>query len=158
MERETGIEPATFSLGRRQSIGNKEHSVSCISFWRLRIPGFQSVRPSQIKRSTNGAHESSFETSRAFTSVLRPGSTRVAAPDSPTRKVHPQLCFRVDCRVVDLITLLSRQEGKTLVSTPGSSGRTARCRASADHADTGSSVPPATVVSLVKTSRRFILI
>jgi hypothetical protein len=34
MERETGIEPATFSLGSRQSIGNKEHSVSCISFWR----------------------------------------------------------------------------------------------------------------------------
>jgi hypothetical protein len=28
LERETGIEPATFSLGSRQSIENKEHSVS----------------------------------------------------------------------------------------------------------------------------------
>ena len=28
MERETGIEPATSSLGIRQSIGNKEYSVS----------------------------------------------------------------------------------------------------------------------------------
>ena len=27
MERETGIEPATSSLGRRRSIDNKEHSV-----------------------------------------------------------------------------------------------------------------------------------
>ena len=27
MERETGIEPATFSLGNRQQIENKEHSV-----------------------------------------------------------------------------------------------------------------------------------
>lgn len=34
LEREIWIEPPTFSLGRRQSIGNKEHSVSCISFWR----------------------------------------------------------------------------------------------------------------------------
>ena len=67
MERETGIEPATFSLGRRQSIGNKEHSVSCISFWRLRIPAFQSFLCTRIKRSTNGAHESSRDTSRAFT-------------------------------------------------------------------------------------------
>jgi len=47
-------------------------------------------------------------------SLLRSGSTRVAAPDFPTRKVHPQLCFRVECRVVGLITLLSRPEGKTL--------------------------------------------
>ena len=58
LERETGIEPATFSLGRRQSIGNKEHSVSCISFWRLRMPGFQSFLCTRIKWSTNGAHES----------------------------------------------------------------------------------------------------
>jgi len=50
---------------------------------------------------------------RNFT-VLRPGSTRAAAPDPPTRKVYPQPCFRVKCRVVDLITLLSRPEGKTL--------------------------------------------
>jgi hypothetical protein len=56
LERETGIEPATFSLGRRQSIGNKEHSVSSISFWRLRIPVFRSFCCTQIKRSTNGAH------------------------------------------------------------------------------------------------------
>jgi hypothetical protein len=28
MERETGIEPATFSLGNRPSIENNEHSVS----------------------------------------------------------------------------------------------------------------------------------
>jgi hypothetical protein len=28
MERETGIEPATFSLGNRPSIENKEYSVS----------------------------------------------------------------------------------------------------------------------------------
>jgi len=27
MERETGFEPATSSLGKRLSIGNKEHSV-----------------------------------------------------------------------------------------------------------------------------------
>jgi len=66
-ERETGIEPVTFRLGRRQSIGNKEHSVSCISFWRLRIPAFQSFLCTRIKRSTNGAHESSRDTSRAFT-------------------------------------------------------------------------------------------
>jgi hypothetical protein len=74
--------------------------------------GFQSVRPSQIKWSTNGAHESSFETSWAFTSALRSGSTRVATPDFSTWKVHPQLAS--ECRVVDLITLLSRPERKTL--------------------------------------------
>jgi hypothetical protein len=28
LERETGIEPATFSLGKRRSIENREHSVS----------------------------------------------------------------------------------------------------------------------------------
>jgi ATP-dependent DNA helicase RecG len=32
----------------------------------------------------------------------------------PTRKVSSWPCFRVECRVVDLITLLSRSEGKTL--------------------------------------------
>jgi hypothetical protein len=32
--RRCNLEPATFSLGSRQSMGNKEHSVSCISFWR----------------------------------------------------------------------------------------------------------------------------
>src|SRR5271167_4712265 len=32
----------------------------------------------------------------------------------PTRKTSPNLSFRVKCRVVDLITLLSRTEGKTL--------------------------------------------
>jgi len=34
MERETGIEPATFSLGMWRSIENKEHGVHPISFWR----------------------------------------------------------------------------------------------------------------------------
>ena len=34
MERETGIEPATFSLGMWRSIENKEHGVYPISFWR----------------------------------------------------------------------------------------------------------------------------
>jgi hypothetical protein len=34
MERETGIEPATFSLGMWSSIENKEHGVHPISFWR----------------------------------------------------------------------------------------------------------------------------
>src|ERR1017187_3312667 len=56
MERETGFEPATSSLGRRLSIGNKEHCVSSISFWRLRIACFSlcaSVRPlTEHKRST----------------------------------------------------------------------------------------------------------
>jgi hypothetical protein len=40
MERETGIEPATFSLGRWLEIENKEHRVHPISFWRLRIRAF----------------------------------------------------------------------------------------------------------------------
>jgi hypothetical protein len=34
LERETGIEPATFSLGMWRSIENKEHGVHPISFWR----------------------------------------------------------------------------------------------------------------------------
>jgi hypothetical protein len=34
LERETGIEPATFSLGKWLQIENKEHSVYPISFWR----------------------------------------------------------------------------------------------------------------------------
>jgi hypothetical protein len=34
LERETGIEPATFSLGMWSSIENKEHGVHPISFWR----------------------------------------------------------------------------------------------------------------------------
>ena len=55
-----------------------------------------------------------FETSRAFTSALPSLSTRVAAPDSPTPKVQPRLCFRAECRVVDLITSLGKPEGKTL--------------------------------------------
>jgi hypothetical protein len=40
MERETGIEPATFSLGMWRSIENKEHGVHPISFWQLRIREF----------------------------------------------------------------------------------------------------------------------
>jgi hypothetical protein len=34
VKRETGIEPATFSLGMWRSIENKEHGVHPISFWR----------------------------------------------------------------------------------------------------------------------------
>jgi hypothetical protein len=34
LERETGIEPATFSLGMWPSIENKEHGVHPISLWR----------------------------------------------------------------------------------------------------------------------------
>src|ERR1017187_9004433 len=57
MERETGFEPATASLGIVQSIGNKEHCVSGISFWRYRIACFRPVPPRGSDRSTNGAHK-----------------------------------------------------------------------------------------------------
>jgi hypothetical protein len=40
LERETGIEPATFSLGRRPSIENKEHSVHLHLVLAIRNPGF----------------------------------------------------------------------------------------------------------------------
>lgn len=45
---------------------------------------------------------------------FRSRATRAIAQDTPTRKVYLWTCFRVECRVVDLITLLSRPEGKTL--------------------------------------------
>jgi hypothetical protein len=37
----------------------KNIAFPCTSFWRLRIPRFHSVLPSRLKRSTNGAQESS---------------------------------------------------------------------------------------------------
>lgn len=40
LERETGIEPPTFSLGMCRSIESKEHGVHPISFFRLKIRAF----------------------------------------------------------------------------------------------------------------------
>jgi hypothetical protein len=39
LERETGIEPATFSLGKRRSIENREHSVSRHLVLAIEFPG-----------------------------------------------------------------------------------------------------------------------
>jgi len=40
LERETGLEPATSSLGRRQSNGNKDNSVSWHLVLAIEITGF----------------------------------------------------------------------------------------------------------------------
>jgi len=44
MERETGIEPATFSLGNWLQIENKEHREFRVSFWRLSFWGIRTFR------------------------------------------------------------------------------------------------------------------
>jgi hypothetical protein len=52
MERETGIEPATFSLGNRPSIENKEH---CASGHLLLAMEFTGIRKACFLQIANGA-------------------------------------------------------------------------------------------------------
>jgi len=56
MERETGLEPATSSLGRRQQIGNKEHYVSVHLVLAIENTQFSPCAPARFltehKRST----------------------------------------------------------------------------------------------------------
>ena len=56
MERETGIEPAIFSLGIRRSIENREHSVSRHLVQAMEIVGI--ALPGCL-HGTNGAHTNS---------------------------------------------------------------------------------------------------